>query len=578
VPVRPVASQDGGEQTVRLRLGDVLVSRGVLTGEQLSHALDQQRERSLEGNGRRIRLGALLVELGLADEQQIAESLGQLLGREVVDAVSTPIDPELARRLPRVVAERSQVLPLGLGERGLRVLAADPTDVLALDDVRRHTDFQQLDVLIGTPTQLRALVNRVWSLVDGDMSAASTMAEPDEDDGESDDVVLDAPTVRLVDSLLAEAVRLRASDVHIEQQRTAVRVRYRIDGVLRDALALPRSVGRSLVARIKIVAGMDIAERRIPQDGRLRLTVDRKILDARVSSLPSIHGEKIVVRLLQSESTISHLPDLGLDDQQQADLTAALAAAQGLVLITGPTGSGKTSTLYAAIRQTITPARNVVTLEDPVEIELAGITQVAIDERSGMTFARGLRSVLRQDPDVILVGEVRDLDTAELAMRAALTGHLVLTTLHTNDAASALPRLFDMGAPGFLVASALRLVAAQRLVRVVCPTCAEPYQPEEATLTALGLDEYEMVEDGVVPMRGRGCRLCDQTGFVGRRGVFEVLVVTPALRRRLLERPTESEVFDVAREQGFTTMREHGLSLARQGITTYEEVLRVTAG
>jgi type IV pilus assembly protein PilB len=561
------------ELALRRRLGDILVGRGVLTSGQLRDVLDgQRRTAEAEPASGRQRLGYLLVDQGLATEDQVAEALGELLGREVVDASQTPIDPAYARLVPRALAERVQVLVLGVGERGLRVLAADPTDVLTLDDVRRHAGVQRLEILVGTPTQLRSMLDRVWSLAQTAEVVADVFADPEPVVGEEDPLVADAPTVRLLDSILADAVRNRASDVHVEQQADAVRVRYRVDGLLRDVVSLPKSVGRTLTARIKVVSGMDIAERRVPQDGRIRLAVDGGRVDARVSTLPSVHGEKVVVRLLPGAASIQTLDELGLGADQRFALARALTAPQGLVLITGPTGSGKTNTLYAAIQQTITAERNVVTLEDPVEIEMTGITQVPVDEKTGMTFARGLRALLRQDPDVILVGEVRDTVTAELALRAAMTGHLVLTTLHTNDAIAALPRLVDMGVEPYLVASALALVVGQRLVRVPCADCVEPYEPDEATLAALAVTRDQVGS----AVHGAGCPECGHTGYRGRRGLFEVLEVSTQIRHALLGRPDEATLTELAQAAGFTSMRSEGLAMAAAGATTYEEVLRAT--
>jgi type IV pilus assembly protein PilB len=567
LPTTPVA-----EQALRRRLGATLVAQGALTEAELRRVLAAQHDDG-DGTGRRRRLGRILLDEGLVTEHQLAAALGELLGREVVDATSVPVDPAWAERVPRGIALRAQALPLGPGPDGLRVAVADPTDVVALDDVRRLTGEQRLDVVVTTPTQLHELIDRVWRLAPGADIEGLAVAEPAPSEEEE---VADAPTVRMVDAILAEAVRVGASDVHVEQQRDAVRIRLRVDGVLRELVALPRGVGRSLTARLKVVAGMDIAERRVPQDGRIRLSVEGALVDARVSSLPAIHGEKVVVRLLPAAATVQRLADLGLADDQRTALVRALEAPQGLVLITGPTGSGKTSTLYAAINETLTPERNIVTLEDPVEIELPGITQVPIDDRAGMTFARGLRALLRQDPDVVLVGEVRDVETAELALRAALTGHLVLTTLHTNDAVAALPRLVDMGVPPYLVASALSLVVGQRLVRTPCPRCRVPYQPEPEVLAALDLTSDDLAAAGAQPTRGAGCATCGHTGYAGRHGLFEVLEVGTALRRQILATPSEAELADAARTQGFHTLREQGLALACAGGTTFEEVLRVT--
>jgi type IV pilus assembly protein PilB len=569
------ADQADPQRWTRRRLGDVLVERGAITEHQLHQVLDDQRLGDDDDRIPRMRLGRLLVQSGLVNEETIASALAEVLGREVVDAAQLPIDPSWSRLLPRSIADRSQVLVLGPGPRGLQVLAADPTDVVALDDVRRHTGEQQLDVLVGVPSQVRDLLDRLWTL-DSSSEAVAEIHAVEDDPGIPEDAtgVADAPTVRLLDSILADAVRARASDIHLEQQVASLRVRYRVDGLLREVLTLPRGVGRMLTARVKVVAAMDIAERRIPQDGRVRLSIDGGYVDARVSTMPAVHGEKTVIRLLPAVGSVGTLDALGLDDDQLAAVQRTLRAPQGLVLITGPTGSGKTNTLYAAIGATITPERNVVTLEDPVEIELPGITQVPIDERTGMTFVRGLRALLRQDPDVVLVGEVRDTVTAELALRAAMTGHLVLTTLHTHDAPAALPRLVDMGVPPYLVASALTLVVGQRLVRRPCPSCARAYVPDDGVLAALDLTAADLA--GARPTHGAGCPRCSGTGHLGRRALFEILEVTPPLRRALMAGTDEAALADLAREHGFTGLREHGLRVAAAGETTYEEVLRVT--
>ncbi|MEO8329233.1 MAG: GspE/PulE family protein [Candidatus Nanopelagicales bacterium] len=374
--------------------------------------------------------------------------------------------------------------------------------------------------------------------------------------------------------MLGDAVRAGASDVHVEPQRDGLRIRYRIDGVLRDVMTVPRSAGPGMVSRLKIMSGIDISERRVPQDGRTRIVIDDHTLDARVSTLPAIHGEKVVIRLLNVSHEVPTLEGLGLLPQQLSPLRAALHRSQGLVLITGPTGSGKTNTLYAAIDEVITPERNVVTLEDPVEVQLAGITQVQVNERAGMTFAAGLRAVLRQDPDVVLVGEIRDKETAELALRAALTGHLVLSTLHTNSATQAVTRLLDMGIPHYLVMSSLELVVAQRLVRTSCAACPESYRPDEDLLDELALTTKDL--DGAAPRRGNGCLECGNTGYRGRTGVFELLQITGESRRAYATNPTESSLSDSDAARRAPSLRDAGLAAAATGRTTYEEVLRVT--
>ncbi|HEY8730021.1 MAG TPA: ATPase, T2SS/T4P/T4SS family, partial [Acidothermaceae bacterium] len=419
-------------------------------------------------------------------------------------------------------------------------------------------------------------LHRAWTKFEQDAELSAIADDADAaatDDHDLETAADQAPTVRLAASIVSEAVRARASDIHVEPQVDGLRVRYRIDGLLRDIMRVPRHSAAALVSRLKIVSGLDIAERRLPQDGRTRLTVDGSIVDARVSTLPSVHGEKVVIRLLASGDTIPSVAQLGLDESQLDALLTGTLAPQGLVLITGPTGSGKTHTLYSVLSHVTTPDKNVVTLEDPVEIQLPGITQVQTNERAGLTFTNGLRSILRQDPDVVLVGEVRDGETAGLALQASMTGHLVLTTLHTNDAVSALTRLVDMGVEPFLIASSLTLVVAQRLVRRPCSDCAEPYMPSTRVLALLGITEADLAD--ATPMRGVGCPECGGTGYRGRTGIFEVLPVTASVRAVLAHTPTEAALAAAARAAGMTTMRTTGLARARRGETTFEEVLRV---
>ncbi len=553
----------------RRRLGDVLVDAKVITEAELTAALDAQRTVI----GSRRRLGHVLVDLGVVTERQITEALADQLRLEVVDLNRVVISPESVRLLPRGVGRRLGMLILSREGRRLTLAASDPTDVVALDDVRLHTGATELVVMVATESQISDQLTRAWSLAE-DSSDVSTFFEEtgptDEDDGASTSNA--APTVRLVNMVLADAVRLGASDIHIEPQRDSLRIRYRVDGLLREVMSVPRSALASVVSRLKIVSGLDIGERRLPQDGRTRIAVDGQLVDARVSSLPSVHGEKVVVRLLAPADRLQALEDVGLDPDQLADLRRVLQTPQGLVLLTGPTGSGKTSTLYSALQEIHTPDRNIVTLEDPVEVQIPGLTQVQVHERSGLTFSRGLRAVLRQDPDVVLVGEVRDTETAELAMRASLTGHLVLTTLHTNSALSSITRLVDMGLEPFMVGSALSAVVAQRLVRRPCGACAVPDQPDPALLLSLGVDPA--VLESATPRRGTGCVECGQTGYRGRVGIFEVLVVDQELRQVLVSNPTEQAITEAARDM--PTLFHAALAKAITGETTFEEVLRVS--
>ena len=583
-PPVPAPASTRRERTMRRRLGEVLVERGILAEETLDSLLAEQADDKADPGQPRRRLGQMLVDQSLASEGEVADALGELLGLEVVDLTTTTVDPDAARSIPRLMAERFGLLVLGPGGRGLRVAATDPTNVLALDDVRIHTRHRQIEVVVATSSQVREHLARVWSL-SNDAADAFELLDDSQPSaaaggssgpagwpgaGEADD----SPTVRIVDALLADAVRLGASDVHVEPQRDGVRIRYRVDGLLRDVMTVPRAAGPAMISRLKIVSSLDIAERRLPQDGRARIGVDGRAVDARVSTLPSLHGEKVVVRLLPGSDDVAPLAELGFEPQQLDVLRRTLATTQGLVLITGPTGSGKTNTLYSAIHEVMTPDRNVVTLEDPVEIQLPGITQVQVNERTGMTFARGLRAILRQDPDVVLVGEIRDLETAELALRASLTGHLVLSTLHTNSAVAALTRLVDMGCPTYLVASSLELVVAQRLVRRPCPSCASAYRPDDSVLALLELGPDDLI--GATPRRGRGCATCSGTGYRGRTGVFELLDVDADVRKQLVADSAQTSLEGVVSRREDRSMRMSGVAKAAAGQTTYEEALRVT--
>ncbi|MGH8969624.1 MAG: GspE/PulE family protein [Actinomycetes bacterium] len=558
---------------VRRRLGDVLLASGALTEEEHAEALAAQRTVI----GPRRRLGHVLVDAGLVSEQQIVEALAEQLELDVVDLNRFPVQPEVARLLPRTVAQRLGVLVTDRDGSHVTVAVSDPTDVFALDDVRLRTGATSLTVLVATETQVRDHLTRAWSLA-GDSSDMTTYFEDVEvGPTESENAAAaaeadDAPTVRLVGMLLADAVHVGASDVHLEPQASGLRVRYRVDGMLREVMTVPRGAQASVVSRLKIVSGIDIAERRLPQDGRTRITVDTRPVDARVSTIPSLHGEKVVVRLLTRAEQVPRLGELGLEPGQLDDLRRAVESAQGLVLITGPTGSGKTSTLYSALHEIQSPVRNVITLEDPVEVQMAGITQVQVHERSGLTFGRGLRAVLRQDPDVVLVGEVRDSETAELAIKAALTGHLVLTTLHTNSAVSAVSRLVDMGVEPFLVGTSISTVVAQRLVRRPCPTCAVPDEaPDPGLLAQLGVTEDALT--GSTPRRAVGCAECGDTGYRGRVGVFEVLPIDAVLRQVLSHDPSEQALAHAAR--GMTRLHDAAAAKALAGVTTFEEAARV---
>jgi type II secretory ATPase GspE/PulE/Tfp pilus assembly ATPase PilB-like protein len=566
----PTPSNDWSAVAARRRVGELLLVAGVISEPELEHALAAQ----MATIGSRRRLGHVLVDLGMTTERQIAEVLGRQLGLQVVDLGHTPVSPQVARMLPRPVAARLGVLVLALVNGRVTLAVSDPTDVVAFDDVRLHTGASEIEVVVATESQIRDHLTRAWSLSadSGEEIGLFEQLETLDRDADPADAVDDVPMVRLVQRVLSDAVRSGASDVHLEPQRSSVRIRYRVDGVLREVMTLPRGALASLASRIKIVSGLDIAERRLPQDGRLQIHVDDGSVDARVSTMPSIHGEKVVVRLLSRAEDVPSLEELGLEPEQLGALRRSLSDPDGLILITGPTGVGKTNTLYSALHELNQVDRNIVTLEDPVEIQVPGITQIQVHERAGLTFSRGLRAILRQDPDIVLVGEVRDQETAELAVKASLTGHLVLTTLHTNSAVAAITRLVDMGVEPFLVGSSLTSLVAQRLVRRPCDHCSEPDTPTQALLDTLGVDRA--VLDGATPRRSHGCGECGQTGYKGRTGVFEVLTVDADLRRAIATSPTEAAILEQAGP--LMSVRDSAIVKALRGETTFAEAVRVS--
>jgi type IV pilus assembly protein PilB len=552
----------------RWRLGEILVASGVLTPAQLEQALARQR------------LGTTVVGMRLSTEEDIAAALAQQLGLETVDLVEVGPDPAAVRRVPRTLAERHEVLPLHVDGRGHLVVAmSDPTDVVAMDDLKLTSGLAGVRAVVSTGTAVTAALRRAYGSDEAalDMFApspdeTSTAAEDTEDVSTVSDG--DEPIIRLVNALLTDAVASRTSDVHVEPERDHVRVRFRIDGLLREKMRVPRHIGPALVSRLKIMSSLDIAERRRPQDGRAMIRVEGQDVDVRVSTMPTMFGETIVLRLLHKQAEKLRLGDLGMATDVREQLETALTRPQGLILLTGPTGSGKTTTLYAALSQLSEPTRNVLTLEDPIEYHLEGINQTQVNPRIDLTFARGLRTILRQDPDVVMVGEIRDRETAELAMEASFTGHLVLSTLHTNDAPSTILRLADLGVDRFLIGSSLLLVAGQRLCRNVCPQCREPATPDESVLHRLGLAREDL--DGARLVAGAGCQVCERTGYLGRTALLEMLQVTTEMRELITGGGTETAIGRLARRQGMRSLRLDGIVKAMAGITTLDEVLRVT--
>ena len=562
------------------RLGEILLNAGVITKDQLQHAIEVRRE----AKGKKPRLEAVLVQLGYTTEEAVAQALAADLNLPYIDLATVDIDPKLVKQIPQWLAERHRLVPIRKTADDLMVAMTDPTNLVAIDDIRVSVNVGKVSVGVAPMGAVLEMIERMYSI---DLAATEILNrlgsaadvevlsdEDDEDDQfDADDQEM-APIVALTNAVIADAVRGRATDVHIEPQPTDVEVRYRVDGVLREVMSLPKHIQGLVVSRLKIMAGMDIAERRRPQDGRTRVLVDGRQVDARVSTIPTLSGEKVVIRLLYKSDEKSSLATLGLEDEQLETLQQHLLLSQGLIVFTGPTGSGKTSTMYAGLSQMPTTEKNMVTLEDPIEYQIAGVNQVQVDEKVGVTFARGLRSFLRQDPDVIMVGEIRDLETAQIVLQSSLTGHLVLSSLHTNDAPSAITRLVDIGVEPFLIASALSLVVAQRLVRVICPHCKTDAEISDRTLKLLGLAEGDMA--GVRIQKGTGCEQCAYTGYLGRTGIYEVLPITAHLREQIGAQVSEAVLTEAVRAAGVVSLREAGLKKVRDGITTLEEVLRVT--
>ncbi|BDG60874.1 GspE/PulE family protein [Caldinitratiruptor microaerophilus] len=559
------------------RLGEILVEARLLTAEQLEKALQEQRR-----SGRR--LGQVLVDMGLATEEDIALTLARQLGYEYVPADLIQVDPGAARLLPEATARLLGALPLSATDRQVRVAMVDPLNVFALDEIAGLTGREAVPVVV-TPKGLERALRRAYGVAGqisraggGEaMAAGGATGEAHPSPGargaaEGRAVTESRAVVDFLEQLIAEALDQGASDIHLEPQADRVRIRFRVDGLLRDVMEQPLSLLAPLVSRVKVMADLDIAERRVPQDGRFDLRTGGREVDVRVSTLPTIAGERVVMRLLDKSRAITHLEQLGMLPDTLEQYRRLLQTPYGMILVTGPTGSGKTTTLMATLRHLNRPHRNILTIEDPVEYHIPGISQVQINPKAGLTFASGLRSFLRQDPDVIMVGEIRDLETAEIAIRAALTGHLVFSTLHTNDAPSATTRLLDMGVESYLVASSVLAVVAQRLGRRICERCREPVDlPADAPERAL----FALPPGPVRVYRGRGCAACHETGYRGRVALFELFTMTGDLRALVTEKAPAGVIRERARAQGMRTLLEDGVAKALAGITTLEEVQRV---
>src|SRR6266446_4335669 len=568
---------------VSRRLGALRVAEGLINQEQLQRALQAQK-------GTAEKLGSLLVRLNLVDEDKLVGFLSKQYGIPSVTLSQLDIDPDVLKLVPAQMARKYEIVPVERKGNVLTLAMADPTNVFALDDVTFLTNLQ-VQPSVAPQGAIRKAIERNYDIqlsaigeviheLEGEVGDVEVVDEDEAgtklDIFELKESADEAPIVKLVNMVLVDAIRRGASDIHLEPYEKVFRIRFRVDGVLHEIMTPPKRLEPALISRVKIMANLDIAERRLPQDGRIKLRYNTHEIDFRVSTLPTIYGEKTVMRLLDKDSLQLDLTKLGFDPDALEHFQKAIRSPYGMVLITGPTGSGKTTTLYSAVHTVNSPDINIMTAEDPVEYNLKGVNQVQINDEIGRTFAAALRSFLRQDPDVILVGETRDLETAQIGIRAALTGHLVLTTLHTNDCPSTVARLLDMGIPPFLVSSSLTLILAQRLGRKVCKDCKQPYDADEETLVP-----YGHVPQGLGKIsfyKGKGCATCNFTGMKGRIAIYEVMPVNQDIRDLIIRNAPAVEIGEAAQRQGMKTLRQNALQKVIEGGMTIEEVLRVTLG
>jgi len=567
------------------RIADALVEDGLLSVRQVEELLEQQKK---EGT----RLIKLVLEKAYVSEQDMAVSMGRVLNTPPINLARVTVPLDIADLLPREVAHNHKVVPVSRLDNKLYLAMADPLNVLAIDDVKRIT---KLDVapLIASERAIIDKLNNIDASKSGSMEDIIQETKNRDVDADADNLEVsreateevnldqlaasseEAPVIKLANLILVQAIKDRASDVHVEPFEKVLRLRYRIDGVLVDATPPPKQMQLALASRFKIMSSLDIAERRLPQDGRMRIRVSGKDFDLRVSIMPTVHGEKIVLRVLDKSNLSASIDKLGLDPDTFTQVKAAVDAPHGLILVTGPTGSGKTTTLYSALNELNNPAYNIVTVEDPVEFQIPGINQVPTKKEIGLSFANALRSILRQDPDIIMIGEIRDTETAEIAVEAALTGHQVLSTMHCNDAPGAIARMDDMGIAPFLISSSVILACAQRLMRRICSHCKEPVTYPAKMYQDLNIDPS--IFDGVTLYRGRGCERCKNSGYAGRLAIIEAMTITDEIRKLIIARGNSRELGKVAIGQGMRTLRMVALDRAREGISTLEQVLVLTS-
>ena len=558
---------------VRKRLGEILIERGKLDAGGLERALRLQQE-----SGEK--LGVLLVSLGVVAQRDVSEALALQLGLPLIEAAGYPELPILEERVSARFLRDSHALPLTEDEHELALAMADPTDTYTMNAFEMVTG-RKVRPLVAIPNELDAALERLYGAGKSALGQILGDVEQRDDIGfdadvqQLKDLASEAPVIRLVSLMITNALEMRASDIHFEPFENRLIVRYRIDGVLHEVESPPRRLSAAVISRIKIMAMLDIAERRLPQDGRIRLRVHGKEIDLRVSTVPTMHGESVVMRILDKGGVALDFKRLGFEDDTLKGFLDVLMEPHGILLVTGPTGSGKTTTLYTALDRLNKPDVKILTVEDPVEYQMPGINQIQVKPQIDLTFANALRSIVRQDPDVIMIGEIRDLETAQIAVQSALTGHLVLSTVHTNDAASTVNRLLDMGVEDYLLTSTVIGILAQRLVRTLCPACKETYTALPEVVDELGLRKFSTKSD-VTLYHAKGCKECGQTGFIGRVSIMEMLPMSDHLRTHVMRHATSTELRAEAIKEGMVTMYEDGMRKAMNGVTTFEEVLRVT--
>jgi len=566
------------------RIADALVEDGLLSQKQVEDLLEQQKKHGT-------RLLKVLVEKNYINDTDLVVSMGRVLNTPPINLARVGISQEVAGLLPKEVAQNHKVVPVSRLDNRLYLAMADPLNVLAVDDVKRITKLEispmiaperaiidklnHLDTRAGSMEEIIAAQKQADLEAESDNLEQVTETIEDISEEQLKDSTQEAPVIKLANLILIQAVKDRASDIHIEPFEKSVRLRYRVDGALVDATPPPKNMQVPLMSRLKIMSNLNIAERRLPQDGRMRIKVAGKDIDLRVSFLPTVHGEKCVLRVLDKSNLSASIEKLGMDPETFRRFKSAVDAPHGLILVTGPTGSGKTTTLYSALNELNNPDYNIVTVEDPVEFQIPGINQVPVNKEIGLTFASSLRSILRQDPDICMIGEIRDSETAEIAVEAALTGHQVLSTMHCNDAAGAIARLDDMGIAPFLISSSVILACAQRLMRRICPMCKESVLYPPKMFEELGIDPK--LFDGIPLHRGRGCERCKNTGYAGRVAIIEVMAVSDEIRKMIIERKSAMELSKVAIAQGMKTLRMAALDKVRDGLSTLEQVLVLTS-